>query len=48
LSTSKIPGYEILNYWTDIKIYASKNMNALTNFDYFDSPISLKPIIGST
>jgi len=26
-ATSKTPGYEILNYWTDIKIRASKRMD---------------------
>jgi len=26
-ATSETPGYEILNYWTDIKIRASKRMD---------------------
>jgi len=26
LTTSKIPGYEVLNYRTDIKVRASKHM----------------------
>jgi len=48
-ATSKTSGYEILNYWTDIKICATKCIDWRFNeFWLLWLPISLKPIIDST
>jgi len=37
LGASKTPGYEVLNYQTDIKIRALKHMaDTFMNFNYFE------------